>query len=207
MKLIVAALAAAFSFSAYAITCTVDLTNGYSTIRTYRSSAYARNEACRDALRECNRDRMSYGSNYRCDTRDVGNDPYPNPGYESCTYQLQDRYGFRVNSFTSSSYYRYEACNSARSQCESERSYRSSRGFYGDSCVEDYYNNPTPPPSQGYSASCSAELRSSYGSRLAVITEQAFGQSYAQAQGNACAEALRTCRLRAAPGQTCRNMN
>lgn len=146
MKNLLLAIATLLSISTavYADVCTVAMSDGYRTLRTYRGTGYNRTESCREALRECNRDRISYPSNsrYRCETvshSGGGSYPYPNPGYESCTYQLKDRYGYNLRSFQASSYYRSQACSDAQSQCLNERNYRSSRGEYGLSCVESYY--------------------------------------------------------------------
>ncbi len=148
MKKLMLALATLLSLStaAYADICTVALSNGYHHVRTYRGQGYGRTESCREALRQCNRDRISMPqySYYQCQTVSHsgggGGGGYPpNPGYESCTYRLQNNYGSTVRSFTANSYYRSQACSDASSQCHSERSYRQSRGEYGLSCVESYY--------------------------------------------------------------------
>lgn len=211
MKLIFA-LAALLSFAslAQAGVCTVDMTDGYRTLRTYRGSGYDRTDACREALRDCNRDRISRPGQGRlqCETRSYtpGNPyPNPNPGYESCTFQLKDRFGYNLRSFTATSYYRSQACSDASRQCDSERNYRASRGEYGLSCMEDYFGGGNPPPSQT-TASCSAELVDRYGYRLSIITESAYGRSYSEAHGQACAEALKSCRARAGYNQSCRSL-
>ncbi len=133
-----------FSYASYADSCTVAMTNGNINVRTYRGTGYGRNEACRDALRECNRDRVSNSRYryYRCETirYNPGNGGgYPYPGQESCTYNLQDRYGYTLRTFTGTSYYRSQACADANNQCQSERNYRNIRGEYGLSCFERYY--------------------------------------------------------------------
>lgn len=211
MKLVFA-LATMLSFVslAHAGVCTVDMTDSYRTVRTYRGSGYNRTDACREALRDCNRDRLATPNHYRlqCETRSYnpGNPyPNPNPGYESCSYKLQDRFGYSVRTFTATSYYRSQACNDASYQCESERNYRSSRGEYGLTCVEDYFGGGYPPPSQS-TASCSAELVDRYGYRISIITETAYGRNYSEAQGQACAEALKVCRARAGYNQSCRSL-
>ncbi|MBH46864.1 MAG: hypothetical protein CME71_01695 [Halobacteriovorax sp.] len=206
MKLLIAlTMMLSASFAANAYTCNVDMTDGYRTVGTYRGSGYNRADACRDALRDCNRDRVSSPRNqrYRCETRDSGTGN-PNPGYEFCTYTLKDRYGYSLRSFQASSYYRSEACYDASRQCDSERNYRASRGEYGLSCSEDYFGGNNPPHQT--SASCSAELVDRYGYRISTITEVAYGRSYSDAQSQACAEALKSCRSRASYNQSCRSL-
>lgn len=210
MKLLFA-LATMLSFVslAHAGVCTVDMTDGYRNVRSYRGHGYDRQDACREALRDCNRDRIASPNQYRlrCETRSYtpGNPyPNPNPGYESCTFQLQDRYGYRLQSFTATSYYRSQACADASRQCDSERNYRSSRGEYGLSCSEDYFGGGNPPGQT--SAQCSAELVDRFGYRISIITESAYGRNYSEAQGQACAEALKSCRARAGYNQSCRSL-
>lgn len=146
MLMLIIATFVSLSTAAYADVCTVAMSDGYRTIRTYRGTGYNRTESCREALRECNRERISYSgySHYRCETishSSGGGSSYPYPGtsYESCTYRLQDRYGQTLRTFQASSYYRSQACSDAQGQCQRERDYHTSRGEYGASCVESYY--------------------------------------------------------------------
>lgn len=206
MKLLLALTAfLSITAAAHADVCTVDMTDGYRTVQTYRGTGYGRNDACREALRDCNRDRQNpRNSRYRCETRDSG-PGNPNPGYETCTYSLKDRYGYDLRSFSATSYYRSQACQDASQQCSTERNYRSSRGEYGLSCSEDYFGGGNQPPRQT-SASCSAELVDRYGYRIATITETAYGRSYSEAQTQACAQSLQSCRSRASYNQSCRSL-
>ena len=144
MKVLLMAIALSYSFVSVADTCTVAMTNGYNNVRTYRGTGYGRNDACREALRDCNRDRISdyRYRNYRCETQRYnpgnGGGYPPNPGNESCTYKLQDRYGYSLRTFYATAYYRSQACIDANNQCQNERNYRNTRGEYGLSCFESY---------------------------------------------------------------------
>ena len=73
MKTAAALIVLFYSVLGFADVCTVAMTNRYNDIRTYRGVGYGRNNACRGALRDCKRDRISEFRyrNYRVKQEDL----------------------------------------------------------------------------------------------------------------------------------------
>lgn len=125
-KLLIIALTM-FSTASFAQICYVDLVDTYSNYRYDTFSAYSYGGSCRDALRECNREKRNRNLNRaRCEQRRTSGPSYPaprpNPGPSGALNHLLRMTDYQVADY---------AMQRRAGRCEVKR------GGWGASC--DYY--------------------------------------------------------------------
>lgn len=183
--------------------CSATMKDRYSTrIGSYTEYGYTKNEACREALRECNMEkvRRDYDSRYYgayCEIDTFSNpNPFPTPGdRDTCEYELRTRNGRVIDTFVGRGRHSGYACNDARRECElkldqlnrqgrNQQAYCAQASGRGDG--RDRYETQT----------CSVErVNTRMGRVIEIHTATSTGPRGSDVKREACSQAQRECEI------------